>query len=213
MNTRQIFNTVWTFRSDIAMAIFAAVFVAMAFAVVRYRGGRQGKPSEEREHRAFEGAYVVGIATLAGVLIYGAIVTNGRELRNPRPATTVDVTAFRWCWAFGYPSAHFTVTADCVNGRIPTLTVPAGEPVAFHLTSRDVLHEMWIPEARFKREAFPHYVSHFTITFPTTGTFAGRCSAYCGIYHYAMQFAVHVVTPAAYHRFLATTAPTAGVGT
>jgi cytochrome c oxidase subunit 2 len=58
-----------------------------------------------------------------------------------RPAVRVDVMAFQWCRRFGHSqqAQPVGVTADCRDGRIPTLVVPTGRTVEVHITSEERL--------------------------------------------------------------------------
>ena len=49
----------------------------------------------------------------------------------------------------------------------------------------------------FKRDVIPDHPNHFEVTPTKTGTFIGRCTELCGVYHSRMLFRVKIVTPAA----------------
>ncbi len=90
-----------------------------------------------------------------------------------------------------------------------TLVVPRGEPVAFRLDALDVIHAMWVPDLRFKKDAIPGRTNRFDLTFPSAGYYSGmgECSEFCGLYHANMRFNVSVLEPAAFRAWL--TAPPA----
>jgi len=48
----------------------------------------------------------------------------------------------------------------------------------------------------FKRDVIPGHPNHFEVTPIKTGTFIGRCTELCGVYHSRMLFTVKIVTPA-----------------
>jgi cytochrome c oxidase subunit 2 len=50
--------------------------------------------------------------------------------------------------------------------------------------------------------ALPGYLNQFDFTPTQTGTFAGRCNQYCGLYHSEMLFNVHVVSDSAFQAWL-----------
>ena len=66
----------------------------------------------------------------------------------------------------------------------------------FNLTSTDVIHSFWIVSFEFKRDVIPGHPNHFEVTPTKTGTFIGRCTELCGLYHSRMLFTVKIVTPA-----------------
>ncbi len=144
------------------------------------------------------GRYVV--AAVAAFLVVFSFTQNRSAHRTP--ALTIKVTGFQWCWRFAYRGTGVSVTANCVDGHLPTLVVPVGELVAFQVTSADVIPSMWIPSLRFKLFAYPDYVNTFETAVPRTGSWEGECSEFCGQYHYAMHFTLRAVTPSEYRSWL-----------
>jgi cytochrome c oxidase subunit II len=85
------------------------------------------------------------------------------------------------------------------------LVVPAGRPVRFRLTSRDVVHALWIPALRAKYDAMPGYVNAFALRFaPGLDYSTARCSEFCGDLHDEMRLRVEVRPPAAFDSWLRT---------
>ncbi|HEU4570394.1 MAG TPA: hypothetical protein VFS07_07470 [Gemmatimonadales bacterium] len=93
------------------------------------------------------------------------------------------------------------------------MTLPAGRPVTFHLTSVDVTHGFEIVRTNAQSMLIPGYVSQFTTTFDP-GEYLVVCNEYCGVGHHTMYAKLHVVpadqwtAPAA--AAAATPAPEAG---
>lgn len=108
-----------------------------------------------------------------------------------RPTLTVDVTGAKWEWEFSYPQYGIVHRSGTV-GRQP-LVVPVNEAIRFNLTSQDVLHSFWVPEAEFKHDLFPGNVQHVTLTLTRTGLFSGQCAEFCGLRHPDMVFNVRVL--------------------
>ena len=72
------------------------------------------------------------------------------------------------------------------------LTLPAGRPVTFHVTSVDVTHGYQIVRTNAQAMVIPGYVSQFTTTFDA-GEYLVVCNEYCGIGHHTMFAKLHVV--------------------
>jgi cytochrome c oxidase subunit 2 len=72
--------------------------------------------------------------------------------------------------------------------------VPAGEAVRLRLSTQDVIHAFWVPEARYKHDLIPGSVQIATLTFAHPGVFAGQCAEFCGLRHADMVFSVDVVS-------------------
>jgi cytochrome c oxidase subunit 2 len=206
------FAQLFTQDSTIASVVFCLVAVALGGAIAAsWRRRRRGRPASGRaEANPLELGYVTVLAGIVAFLVVTGFMANARDFPDPpRPAVTVQVTGYQWCWRFAYqatqrPGTPRTVTGQCQDGAPPVLVVPAGQPVTFKVTSADVIHAFWLPDQRFKVNAYPGQVNTFTITFPKTGRWLGRCAQLCGLYHYNMDFYVQAVPPAAFAAFLQT---------
>jgi cytochrome c oxidase subunit 2 len=84
----------------------------------------------------------------------------------------------------------------------PTLWLPEGQTVRFVLTSRDVIHDFWIPSFLMKMDVVPGHTNDFQVTPDKIGDFKGKCAELCGVDHSRMLFNVKVVTPAQYQQHL-----------
>jgi len=91
------------------------------------------------------------------------------------------------------------------------MTLPAGKPVTFHITSVDVTHGFQIVRSNAQAMVIPGYVSQFTTTFDA-GEYLVVCNEYCGVGHHTMFAKLKVVpesewqAPAVMEQAAATTA-------
>lgn len=194
MNTLRAFDRVFTLEVAIASAVFALITGCLTFAVVRYRAGRSHEPSAATKHTRLEVTWASVVATVAVLLVVFTATANASERKPLSPIQLrVGITAYRWCWAFNYPGLDVSVTGDCQTGSWPTLVLPEDRNIQFALTSDDVVHEWWVPYTGFKEEAFPGHFNYFDMRFDTVGSWPGRCSEYCGLYHDEMDFTLKVV--------------------
>lgn len=191
-----------TFRVEliIALVVFGLILIVFLGAILRSFTARGRYASVKTSYKKSEVLWTSTVAIVMVFLVTFSITQN--DSATSKPALTVDVTAFQWCWRFDYPASGVSVTADCVNGNLPTLEVPTAETVRFDITSSDVIHAMWVPYLRFKMFAYPDWTNTFETTFNQTGTWDGECSEFCGQYHYAMHFHLHVVTQAEFQSWL-----------
>jgi len=192
-----------TFRVEVVIALVVFGLVALVFlgSILRSFTKRGQTASQKTSHNKTETLYVSIVAAVAAFLVVFSFTQNTSP--HTKPAMTVKVTGFQWCWRFDYVGTGTSVTANCVDGHLPTLVLPTGEPIAFQVTSADVIHSMWIPYLRFKLFAYPDYVNTFETTLPKTGTWEGECAEFCGQYHFAMHFDLRAVTPAQFRSWLA----------
>ncbi|MEU6095098.1 cytochrome c oxidase subunit II [Streptomyces sp. NPDC047079] len=205
MTQRRVFGDVFALESVIAALVFAAVLALFGYALVARRAGRRAGASERSEHPRLEAYYISVLTGFAVFLVAWTAWQNHREHRTAGPAPVrVDVTGFQWCWDFRYPQSagKRSVIANCRAGNLPTLVVPTGRPVQLRLTSRDVIHSLWVPQLRYKRDAFPDHVNTFTFTVDHKGRWKGRCAEFCGQRHYSMDFWLKAVPPEEYDRWL-----------
>jgi cytochrome c oxidase subunit 2 len=66
-----------------------------------------------------------------------------------------------------------------------------------------VIHAFWIPEQRFKRDAFPNRTTQFDLDFDQAGMNGGVCAEFCGLRHSQMSFNVLALSPSAFSSWLA----------
>ena len=180
----------------IAVGVFVVVALVVAFALVRYRRRGDELPNQKAKHTVAELAYVVVLACAAAFLVVVTYRTEDRvDEVHASAGLTVRVTASQWRWRFEYPGHGVTIDGA---GRDATLVVPTATNVRFELTSTDVIHSFWVPQRRFKRDAFPGGTTRFDLSWPKAGVFDGECGEYCGFDHAAMTFRVRAVAPSAF---------------
>jgi cytochrome c oxidase subunit II len=206
------FNTAFSqlFSQDaiIAWVVFGLVILVMtgAMAYSWYRGRKGQGPLKLAKANRVELSYLGALAGMAVFLVISSFAANAKDYPSPpRPAATVAVTGYQWCWRFHYLGTPVTATGQCQGLRsLPVLVVPAGEPVRLNLTSSDVIHAVWMPQWDFKLYAYPGHVSSATLTIPRAGKWMNRCAQLCGLYHYEMDFWLQAVPPSAFQRYLRT---------
>jgi cytochrome c oxidase subunit II len=202
VDTREKYDHLLGIYLPIGITIAVLVFAAFIFLVIRYRRrpGNDGMPSQRPLSHWFDIAWAAIVAAIVGLLLYVSLSTEGDvDKVSADPGLEVDVTAFQWGWRFTYPASGVTVVGD--NYNPPTLTVPTDTTVRFEVVSRDVIHSFWIPDLRFKKDAFPDRTNTFDPTFPA-GTMEGRCAEFCGLRHANMLFNVQAVPPSEFESWL-----------
>lgn len=71
-------------------------------------------------------------------------------------------------------------------GTPPRIRVPAGSEVAFFVTSRDIMHGLYIQYHTINLEVIPGQVSQATVKFNQPGVYQIICNHYCGSGHAVM---------------------------
>lgn len=182
------------------MLVAAVVFGLVFFALIRYRRRSDELPGVGEGRPLLEGVYAL---LLAGVVVFLLAMTfrTDDEVTEvvANPGLEMEVTAFQWGWRFAYLDEDVAVVGD--DRDPPVLVVPTDTTVRFTLRSRDVIHAFWIPELRFKRDAFPGRETSFDLSFDDDAT-VGRCAEFCGLAHGEMTFRVLPLQPDAFEDWL-----------
>ena len=101
------------------------------------------------------------------------------QLQSPPPdAMDVYVTGKQWMWEFSYPDGP---------NAISELRVPVDRPVRLLITSRDVVHSLYVPAFRIKQDAVPGRYNQIWFQATKTGTYELLCAEFCGLSHSGMR--------------------------
>ena len=133
-----------------------------------------------------------------GVLLYRAHVDMNEVFwKTPREENVlrVQVMPQQWAWNIRYPGADgaFNTPDDVVI--LDDLRVPTGRKVLIQLKSKDVIHSLFLPNVRLKRDANPGEVSNFWFEATMTGEYEIVCAEMCGYAHYQMRGDFTVYSP------------------
>ena len=113
--------------------------------------------------------------------------------RAPTAATEVQVVAKQWMWKFQHP-----------NGRreINELHAAVGQPTKLTMISEDVIHSLFVPAFRTKRDVLPGRYSNCWFEATRTGEFHLFCAEYCGTNHSRMIGRIVVMAPDEFENWL-----------
>jgi cytochrome c oxidase subunit II len=216
----QVTLTLWQGSWVAALSVGVVVWGMIIWAIIFHRkhraGASPGPPAQVRYNLSIEMLYTVVPFIMIGVLFFfTARDENYIDRLTPNPNVIVNVVGYQWSWQFQYPQYQVpgSVTRDVtINGEpwqpghgtqgLPELVIPTNETVRFNLTSTDVIHSFWIVPFEFKRDVIPGHPNHFQVNPIRTGTFIGRCTELCGLYHSRMLFVVKIVTPAQFRLWI-----------
>jgi cytochrome c oxidase subunit II len=209
----QVTLTLWQGSWVAAWIVGIIVWGLIIWAVIFYRKRSDRVPHQVRYNLPIEFLYTVVPFLMVGVLFYfTARDENFIDKISAHPDVTVNVTGYQWSWEFQYPQykvpgseTHYvTEQGYSWPGRLPMMEIPTGETVLFNLSSIDVIHAFWVVPFEFKRDVLPDHPNHFEVTPIKTGTFTGRCTELCGLYHSRMLFTLKIVTPQQFRQWIST---------
>jgi cytochrome c oxidase subunit 2 len=188
-------HDLFLFTVALAAPVFLGIEGWLVYSVLRYRKRDDREPPQTfgNSRRGLLVLFAVPTAIVAVLFPFGE-ATLSRVLHNdPHPTVDISVQGFQWEWTFDY--VHEGVTQTGVTLVKPAvMVVPVDEPVHIHLTSRDVMHEFFVPDLLYMLNALPGHPNDFSFTPDTLGTFAGQCAEFCGLNHDRMTFVLKVVT-------------------
>jgi cytochrome c oxidase subunit II len=186
----RIIATEWWIQFALGMIVFLVV-TGLLFFIIYVRSVRGGsardlsvdmEPTEKGRSWIWIGGVIVPVIILTflfGVSIYGHISLASPDIP---PAVRIEVIGHRWWWEVHYLDEGL-ITANEIH-------IPVGEPVEFHLTSRDVIHSFWIPQLAGKLDMNPGQTNSMWLQADEAGIYRGICAEFCGLQHARMQFMV-----------------------
>jgi cytochrome c oxidase subunit 2 len=131
------------------------------------------------------GGVLVPVVVLTALLGYGLWLMPTLRPALPETALTIEVSGEQWWWRVRYPLPDGG-SVELAN----EVWLPVGEPVAFELSSPDVIHSFWIPALGGKMDMIPGRTNRLVLEATRPGRFRGACAEYCGSAHALMAFAV-----------------------
>jgi cytochrome c oxidase subunit II len=162
----------------IALFFFLLIVGLMTFFVIRFRrrtAGQEAQPSPSH-NLALEVVWTaVPILLVATMFVFGLEGYTDLSV-VPLNAYEIKVTGQKWKWQFEYPTGY--VDED--------LHVPADRSIQLTMTSTDVIHGLFIPALRIKRDAVPGRYSKLWFKAAVPGDYPLLCSQYCGTGHSTM---------------------------
>jgi len=109
------------------------------------------------------------------------------ETIDPKTVSTDPRFAHTGVQARPDGSAEVVIVAAMWSFDPNEISVPAGKPVTFRLTSPDVIHGFEIAGTNVNTMVVPGYVSQLTTTFDHPGKYLIVCHEYCGVGHHMMS--------------------------
>ena len=189
-------NNLYEFLLIISFISCVLVIGGLAYFVVKYRRRSENDKTAYILHNTaleFLWSFIPFVLFMI-VFVWGWMIF--QDLRAiPKGGLEIAVEAQKWSWNFVYK-----------NGRTSAgeLYVPLGQPVKFIMSSKDVLHSMYLPAFRNKQDVVPGRYTAMWFQPDKLGTFQIFCTEYCGDQHSGMLAKMHVVPVEKFEAWLAT---------
>jgi cytochrome o ubiquinol oxidase subunit II len=141
---------------------------------------------------------ILTVNFLGGVIWMGAHDLDPyKPIAGQKDPLDVQVVSLDWKWLFIYP--------DQGIASVNELTVPAGVPVHFSLTSATVMNAFFVPQLGTMIAAMPRMVTQLNLEASHPGDFYGQSTQFSGDGFSGMHFTVHAVSGDAFAQWVAKT--------
>lgn len=179
-------DTISYFILLVSVFFFFLIFIAMIVFIVKYRRIGDSKATSQVDHNLrLEIVWTVIPTILLMIMFVWGFHVYLEMSVPPKDAIEIRVTGQKWFWTFDY-----------ANGASSPgeLVVPVNTPIKTLISSKDVIHSMYVPAFRIKMDALPN---RYTVTwFEATkiGEYPLYCTEFCGTQHSGMRAKVRVVS-------------------
>jgi cytochrome o ubiquinol oxidase subunit II len=191
-----------------SVAIMLAIVIPTIIAIFAFAFWfrQSNTKAEYRPDWAYSGQVemvVWSIPALTVILLGGVAWIGSHDLdpAKPVPGTgipiRIQVVSLDWKWLFIYPDQRIAT--------VNTLTVPAGAPLRFELTSGSVMNAFFIPQLGSLIYTMNGMTTHLELRADEEGTFKGLSAHFSGDGFPDMMFDTNVVSQVAFGDWAAST--------
>jgi cytochrome c oxidase subunit 2 len=192
---------------------FAAAQIALGYAVWKFRDTGKAGDRAVYSHGSnrLEVLWTVITAVVFIALgVMGQSVWAALRLHDAPPGSyTVEVVAQQFQWNFHYAGADgkfgrtdpsliddgslnfIGLDAEDAASRDDAVTaalaIPVNRPVELRLRSKDVIHNFWVPQLRFKQDLVPGMEIKVNFRANKVGKYELACAELCGQLHFKMK--------------------------
>lgn len=186
----------------ITAVTFILVTVLMVAFLIMYRDKAGRRATYSHGNTALEIIWTIIPAAILIVLAFMS-VSSWAKIKRHVPDTDFElgIAAKQFNWEVSYPGPDGKLGTDDDVKFDNDLHVPVNKPIRLQLTSKDVIHSLFIPHMRFKQDAVPgrQITAWFDAIKP--GKYEIPCAELCGFGHSGMKGWVFVHTPEDYKKW------------
>jgi cytochrome c oxidase subunit 2 len=137
---------IFNFISIVCVVFFIPISIALFGFAWKYKKAKGERADSQTDHNTtLELVWSIGPSFLLVVMFYFGAQGYLSHRMIPEGAREIGVDAYKWGWGMNYG-----------NGVIhPELHILAGEPTKLTMTSKDVIHSLYIPAFRVKKDIVP----------------------------------------------------------
>lgn len=182
-----------------ALNLHNAFFTILVAALVAGFAIKYRRRSDTERPRPILGSKPLEVSfTVIGLLLWLGVFAWGASLyfeyaAPPADAMEIYVTGKQWMFHAQHPEGQ---------REINEIHVPAGRNIRITMTSEDVIHDLFLPALRIKKDLVPGRYTNLWFNANKTGQYHLFCAEYCGTGHSVMGGWLYVMEPAAYEDWL-----------
>ncbi|MBA7536545.1 cytochrome c oxidase subunit 2 [subsurface metagenome] len=170
---------------SISFFFLIGLTAVLIYFIFRYRESKNPVASQIHGNNTLEIIWtVIPLVLVLAMFYFGWIGWKPMESTPPDDAIHIKTTARMWRWLFRYEDGR----------QSDTLVIPAGKPIALDMNALDVIHSIYIPAFRMKKDIVPGTPRTAWFIANSPGTYDLFCTEYCGLEHSTMITTVIVLT-------------------
>jgi cytochrome c oxidase subunit 2 len=188
-------DTLFLFMLALAATVaIGVIFTAVGFMFRYYHKRTVFRAGQASTRRIVEFSWI-GIPLLLFLVVFAWAATLYADLfYPPSNAMPIYVTGKQWMWKVQHPDGR---------REYNQIHVPTARAVVLILTSEDVIHSLFLPAMRVKRDVIPGRYTRIWFRSDRPGTYHLFCAEYCGTNHAHMAGELVVLPPEEFARWLA----------
>jgi cytochrome c oxidase subunit II len=181
---------------------FVAVMVTMLVFLFRYRAREGRRAVHTHGNTTLE---VVWTVIPAAIFLWLGIVSKAQwekiRVTMPPTDTEIRITAKQFNWEILYPGPDGQFGTNDDKQVDNEIHIPVGQPIRVILTSKDVIHSLFLPNLRFKQDAVPGRDIQTWFQANKPGRYEVPCAELCGFGHSGMKGWLYALSAEDYRRW------------
>lgn len=182
--------------------VFVVVTVVMLVFLFRYRAREGRRAVYTHGNTTLE---VVWTVIPAAIFLWLAIIskTQWEKVRMTMPPTdiAIRITAKQFNWEILYPGPDGQFGSNDDKQVDNEIHIPVGKPVRVILSSKDVIHSLFLPNLRFKQDAVPGRDIQTWFQANKPGRYEVPCAELCGFGHSGMKGWLYALSTEEYQQW------------
>jgi cytochrome o ubiquinol oxidase subunit 2 len=183
--------------------VIPVIVLTLAFAWWFRAGNRRAQYKADWEYSGRIELIIWAIPALLIAFLGGMAWIGAHDLDPPKPLVAkeppieIEVVSLDWRWLFIYPAQGVAT--------VNQLTVPAGVPIHFRLTSTSVMNSFFIPQLGSQIYTMPGMTTQLNLEADEAGTYKGLSAQFSGDGFSDMRFALVATSPEQFQQWLGET--------